>query len=335
MDAPASQLIDRFGRRVDYLRISVTDRCDFRCVYCMAEDMTFVPRHQVLSLEEIHQLARAFTELGVRKIRLTGGEPLVRNNVMSLVRNLGHLPGLEQLAMTTNGSRLAQMAQALRDAGVQRLNISLDSLDPRHFHRLTRSGRLDTVLAGIDAAIAAGFERIKLNTVVLKGRNDNEVLDLVNFARDRGIDISFIEEMPLGLIDDHNRQLSFCSSAEVRQLIEQQHPLRSLGEPGVSDGPSRYYAMADSPTRVGFISPHSHNFCDLCNRVRLTVEGRLLLCLGNEHATDLRRILRRPDSDNALLKRAIVASMDLKPERHHFDLEEEPQILRFMNMTGG
>lgn len=328
-------LVDQFQRRVNYLRLSVTDRCDFRCVYCMAEDMTFAPKSEVLSLEELYQVARAFSELGVTKIRLTGGEPLVRNNIMSLVQRLGQLPGLDELAITTNGSQLQRLAPALKAAGVQRINISLDSLNPRKFRHLTRHGNLDQVVAGIDAAIAAGFAGIKLNAVILKGRNEDEVLDLVDFALDRGIDIAFIEEMPLGLIDDHDRQLTFCSSDELRALLAPHHQLSALGEPDGSSGPARYYRVDDSTSRVGFISPHSNNFCHLCNRVRLTVEGRLLLCLGNEHSADLREVLRAPGYNLETLKWAIVHAMDIKPERHYFDNSEQPRILRFMNTTGG
>jgi cyclic pyranopterin phosphate synthase len=325
--------VDRFGRQVDYVRISVTDRCDFRCVYCMAEDMTFLPRAEVLSLEEIFQVASVFTELGVRKIRLTGGEPLIRKNVMSLFEQLGQLPGLDELTLTTNGSQLQRLAQPLRAAGVKRINVSLDSLDPGKFRRITRTGDLDQVLAGLDAAVEAGFERIKLNAVILKGRNEEEILDLTAFAQDRGLDISFIEEMPLGLIDDHDRALSFCSTDEVREAIEQRYTLTPIDE--TTGGPSRYYAVQGSSARVGFISPHSHNFCHLCNRVRVTVEGRLLLCLGNEHSMDLRAVLRKSGSSREDLRMAIVKAMDLKPEKHHFDLDSQPEILRFMNMTGG
>ncbi|TGD74283.1 GTP 3',8-cyclase MoaA [Mangrovimicrobium sediminis] len=330
-----TSLVDNFGRRVNYLRLSVTDRCDFRCVYCMAEDMTFAPKAEVLSLEELYQVARAFTELGVEKIRLTGGEPLIRNNIMSLVGRLGSLPGLRQLALTTNGSQLQRLAPQLRERGVRRVNISLDSLNPRKFRHLTRHGNLDQVIAGIDAAVAAGFEQVKINAVILRGRNEDEVVDLVRFARERAIDISFIEEMPLGLIDEHDRALTFCSSAELRQQLDPVFELQALGDPQGSGGPTRYFAMPDSPTRVGFISPHSENFCHLCNRVRLTVEGRLLLCLGNEHSVDLRAVLRAPDYQLEHLKHAIAAAMAIKPERHYFDNREEPQILRFMNATGG
>ncbi len=335
MKSLPTELIDPFQRRVDYLRLSVTDRCDFRCVYCMAEEMQFVPKPEILTLEELAQVALAFTELGVRKIRLTGGEPLIRTNVMSLVQRLGRMAGLEQLVVTTNGSQLHRLAQPLRDYGVKRVNISLDSLNPRKFRHLTRYGNLDQVVAGIDAAVAAGFERVKINAVILRGRNEDEVLDIVTFARRRGIDVAFIEEMPLGRIVEHDRQLSFCSSAELRDIIDARYPLEFLRQPAGSEGPARYYRMADSDTRVGFISPHSDNFCHLCNRVRVTVEGRLLLCLGNEHSLDLRAILRGPGYDLQRLKRAIVDAVGRKPERHHFDNASEPQILRFMNTTGG
>ncbi len=333
MDASSPQLVDRFGRRVDYVRLSVTDRCDFRCVYCMAEDMHFVPRAEVLSLEELYRLGKAFTQLGVKKIRLTGGEPLVRHNVMHLVEQLGQLPGLEELTLSTNGSQLERMSGALHKAGVRRINISLDSLKPDKFKRITRTGDLGKVLAGIDAAIATGFERIKLNAVILKGRNEEEIMDLVDYAVEKGLDISFIEEMPLGLIDDHDRALSFCSSDEVRAIIEQRYPLTDTSES--TGGPSHYYRLTGSDSRIGFISPHSHNFCHLCNRVRVTVEGRLLLCLGNEHSVDLRSLLRDENTSPDDLSQALIAAMDLKPEKHHFDLDAEPDIVRFMNMTGG
>jgi len=335
MNATAPSLIDRFGRQVDYVRLSVTDRCDFRCVYCMAEDMTFVPKPEILTLEEIYQLGQAFVELGVTKLRLTGGEPLIRNGVMSLVERLGALPGLSQLAITTNGSQLQRLAGPLRRAGVNSLNISLDSLNARKFRALTRHGTLDQVLSGIDAAVTAGFERVRVNAVILKGRNEGEVLDLVSFAHDKGIDIAFIEEMPLGLIDEHDRALSFMSSEELRDLIGTQFELQPLGDPDGNAGPARYYSSGQGNTRVGFISPHSHNFCHLCNRVRVTVEGRLLLCLGNEYSADLRAVLRSPGATVEKLKEAIVEAMALKPERHHFSLDDEPEILRFMNTTGG
>ncbi|WP_183331453.1 GTP 3',8-cyclase MoaA [Halomonas campaniensis] len=327
------ELIDDFGRRVRYVRISVTDRCDFRCVYCMSEEMTFLPRAQVLTLEELALVARAFVELGVEKVRLTGGEPLVRRDIGTLVEQVGALPGLRDFAMTTNGAGLGKHAERLRQAGLKRLNISLDSLDPERFRALTRTGDLDRVIDGIRAARAAGFERIKLNAVILKGRNDDEVLDLVDFAREEGLDISFIEEMPLGDVSDHRRDETYCSSDEVQALIEARYPLLPTTETTL--GPSRYFRMADSESRVGFISPHSHNFCATCNRVRVTVEGRLLLCLGNEHSVDLRAVLRRHPGDIDALKRAIVAAMPLKPERHHFTTDGDVQVVRFMNMTGG
>lgn len=327
-----TQLTDRFGRTVNYVRLSVTDRCDFRCVYCMAEDMTFLPRQQVLTLEEIARIARTFVSLGTEKIRLTGGEPLVRRDILDLVGEIGGY-GLRDFAITTNGSQLPQMADALRRRGLHRLNISLDSLDPDKFRRITRTGTLSQVLAGIEAAVEAGFQGIKLNTVVMKGRNDEEVPELVEFARNQGVDITFIEEMPLGEITEHHRGETFCSSDEVRKIIGRHHTL----VPTTTDtgGPARYYRMPDSSTRVGFISPHSHNFCATCNRVRVTVEGRLLLCLGNEHSVDLRRVLRgHPISDDKL-RDTLIRAMDLKPERHHFSSNGEVQILRFMNMTGG
>ncbi len=327
-----SKLTDRFGRTVDYVRLSVTDRCDFRCVYCMAEEMTFLPRQQILSLEELAQVARTFVDLGTEKIRLTGGEPLVRKDILELVKDIGSL-GLRDFAMTTNGSKLTTMAEPLRKAGLKRLNISLDSLDPDKFHRITRTGRLDQVLDGVDAAREAGFEGIKLNTVVMKGGNDEEVPALVDFARRKNIDITFIEEMPLGEISEHDRGEALCTSDEVRDIIGQHHEL--MPTPEDSGGPARYFRMPDSNTKVGFISPHSHNFCSTCNRVRVTVEGRLLLCLGNEHSVDLRHVLRsHPESDEKL-RETIINAMDLKPERHHFSSEGDVQILRFMNMTGG
>jgi cyclic pyranopterin phosphate synthase len=327
------KLVDKFGRQVTYVRLSVTDRCDFRCVYCMAEEMTFLPKDHVLSLEQLEQIARAFVNLGVKKIRLTGGEPLTRHNSIKLIENVGQLEGLEDFTLTTNGAQLTKYASQLRDAGMTRINISLDSLKPDRFKELTRTGKLEKVLAGIDAAIAAGFERIKLNAVVLTGRNDDEIIDLVEYARDKGVDISFIEEMPLGLIEEHSRAESYLSSDEIRNHIHAVYPLAATDE--TTGGPSKYYRMPGCETRVGFISPHSHNFCHLCNRVRVTVDGRLLLCLGNEHSVDLKAVMDEYPNDQDMLERTIIEAMDLKPEKHHFNLEEEPQIVRFMNMTGG
>jgi len=328
-------LTDPFGRRIDYLRLSVTDRCDFRCVYCMAEQMEFAPKARVLSLEELAQVGAAFVDLGVRKIRLTGGEPLIRHNILQLVEQLGALPDLDELVLTTNGSQLARLAGPLRAAGVRRINISLDSLQPRRFRRLTRTGHLEQVLAGIDAACAAGFERLRLNAVILRGRNEDEVLDLVDFAVDRGIDLAFIEEMPLGRIEEHDRALSLARSEELRQQLGERYVLEALGDPEGSAGPARMYRLAGHASRVGFISPHSDNFCHLCNRVRVTAEGRLLLCLGNEDSVDLRAVLRRADASADLLRETIRAAIAYKPERHWFDLDDEPQILRFMSATGG
>jgi cyclic pyranopterin phosphate synthase len=307
----------------------------------MHEEMTFLPREQILSLEEIQLVAECFVEMGVRKIRLTGGEPLIRKDVMHLVDALGALPGLNELTLTTNGSQLVRLAPSLYRAGIRRLNISLDSLQPKKFRELTRTGELQLVLNGIQAAKDAGFKRIKLNAVILKGRNDDEVIPLIDFARAQGLDITFIEEMPLGEISEHHRGESFCSSAELRELISAKYALSPT--PETSGGPSKYYQMSDSSSRIGFISPHSHNFCGDCNRVRVTVEGRLLLCLGNEHSIDLKSILRSGNLASpaemlqvkSALKKAIVASLAMKPERHYFDNNEEPQILRFMNMTGG
>ncbi len=332
-DKMPTELIDRFGRRVDYVRLSVTDRCDFRCVYCMTEDMTFLPRKQILSLEELHEVGRAFTELGVRKIRLTGGEPMVRKDVMSLIENLGALDGLEELLLTTNGAQLDKYAPALKAAGVNRINISIDSLDEERFTRISRVGKLQKVLEGIDAARAAGFERIRLNSVIMRGYNEDEVLKLADYAMEREIDIAFIEEMPLGEASDHDRQDTTCSNDWVRQVITDKYELVDSAER--TAGPSRYVQVVGKNSRIGFISPVSHNFCEDCNRVRVTVEGRLLLCLGNEHSVDLRAILRDPDKDFNDLKQAIVDSMAIKPERHYFYDKDHVQPVRLMNMTGG
>ncbi|MFT5395721.1 MAG: cyclic pyranopterin phosphate synthase [Gammaproteobacteria bacterium] len=326
-------LIDKFNRVVDYVRISVTDRCDFRCVYCMDDEMQFVPRAQLLTLEEISKIAQAFTELGVKRIRITGGEPLIRRNVIQLFEDIGQLPGLDELVLTTNGSQLTKLAQPLKDAGVKRINISLDSLDAEKFKNITRVGELDKVIAGIDAAIAVGFEKIKLNTVILKNRNHDEVIDLVRYASDHGMDISFIEEMPLGVIGDHDRAEVFYSSDEIKNDLEKVFTLVPTTE--TTGGPSKYYKLAETGTRVGFISPHSHNFCELCNRVRLTCEGRLLLCLGQEDSVDLRKTLRAYPGDMEKLKQAIRDSMLIKPKGHDFNLTEKPIIFRHMNVTGG
>lgn len=327
-------LIDGYSRKVDYVRMSVTDRCDFRCVYCMAEDMTFLPRQQILSLEEIQQIAERFVALGTKKIRLTGGEPLVRAGIVGLCKNIAALPGLRELCMTTNGSQLEKLAAPLFDAGLKRLNISLDSLDPARFKELTRTGELAKVIAGIDAANAAGFTHTKLNCVVMKGRNDHEINDLVAFAIDRGLDITFIEEMPLGIISEHSRAESFFSSEQVRERIAERYTLIHSTES--TQGPSRYWRLAEAPgIRVGFISPHSHNFCATCNRVRVTVEGRLLLCLGNEHSADLKAVLRANPGQPEKLENALIEAIKLKPYKHNFEINDDVQVVRFMNMTGG
>lgn len=323
-------LSDSFGRQIDYLRLSLTDRCDFRCVYCMAEDMEFLPRAQVLSLEECETLVETFVQLGIKKVRLTGGEPLIRNGVVELVRRLKQIPGLEELLLTTNGSRLEELAPTLKAAGLDRINVSLDTLDADRFKALSRTGKLEKVLAGLQAAKAAGFERIKLNSVILKNRNADELENLVEFALRERFDISFIEAMPLGHIDDHQRSEEFISSADIQDVLQKRWQLKDSNYR--TGGPSRYWQISDS--QIGFISPHSDNFCASCNRIRVTAEGRLLLCLGNEHSLDLKAIMRRYPGETQRLKNSIIDAMGNKPERHHFDINET-QIVRFMNTTGG
>ncbi|MCG8043736.1 MAG: GTP 3',8-cyclase MoaA [Candidatus Thiodiazotropha taylori] len=327
------RLTDRFNRQVTYLRISVTDRCDLRCVYCMSEDMKFVPRTQLLTLEELYRVASNFVGMGVNKIRITGGEPLTRRGIMQLFQALGRLPGLKDLTLTTNGTQLTRYAKALKTAGVTRINISLDTLQADRFHEMTRVGDIQRTLNGIDAALEAGFDRLKINTVILKDRNHDEVIDLVRFAETRGMDISFIEEMPLGVINDHDRQQVFYSSDQVLQDIQQHYETIPTTE--TTGGPARYYRLNGSQSRVGFISPHSHNFCEHCNRVRLTAEGRLLLCLGQEHSMDLRRVVRGNPLDDAPLRQAIIDAMQIKPKGHEFDLSSQPVLFRHMNVTGG
>ena len=333
MSEQVNKLVDKFGRTVDYIRLSVTDRCDFRCVYCMTEDMKFLPRSQILSLEELYLVAKAFIELGVKKIRLTGGEPMVRSDVMSLIEKLGALPGLEELNLTTNGAQLDKYAPALKAAGVNRINISIDSLDTDRFKRISRVGNLEKVLKGINAARSAGFARIRLNSVIMRGYNEDEVIPLTEYALNRNIDIAFIEEMPLGEASDHDREDTTCSNDWVRNVIEEKYEL--LNSTAKTAGPSRYVQVVGKDNRIGFISPVTHNFCEECNRVRVTVEGRLLLCLGNEHSIDLRAILRDETASFDDLKEAIVASMDIKPERHYFYDTDHEQPVRLMNMTGG
>lgn len=333
--AQTKGLVDRFGRQVTYVRLSITDRCDFRCTYCMAEDMQFLPRARVLTLEEIAEVGRAFVELGVTKLRLTGGEPLVRRDALQLIQSLGQLysSGLKELVMTSNGSQLRRYAPALYQAGVKRLNISLDSLQPERFRRITRTGDLAMVLDGIRAAQQAGFQRIKLNAVVMRHRNHDEVCDLVRFALQEGLDISFIEEMPLGEIAEHDRALAFYSSEQIRHDLA--HEFELLPSTDNSGGPAKYYRIPGTTSRVGFISPHSHNFCGDCNRVRVTAEGRLLLCLGQEHSVDLRHELRAHPGDRAHLREVLIRAMGLKPKGHEFDLQAKPVVFRHMNMTGG
>lgn len=327
------QLIDNFGRQVTYVRLSITDRCDFRCQYCMSENMKFLPREKLLTLEEMSTLGETFASLGINKIRITGGEPLVRKNAMLLFERLGRLEAIKDLTLTTNGSQLSKYANDLKAAGVTRINISLDSLKEKRFHDITRTGHLHQVLSGIDAAINAGFEQIKINAVIMRNHNDDEVLDLTNYAVDRNIDISFIEEMPMGVIDSHGRDKTYYSSDDVRQDIENQYDLKSSNKS--TAGPSRYFDIADTQSSVGFISPHSHNFCESCNRVRVTAEGRLLLCLGQEHSVDLREIMRRYPGDVDMLRTTLIESMHIKPEGHDFNTDGVPVTLRHMNMTGG
>jgi len=324
-------LVDKYGRRITYVRLSVTDRCDFRCTYCMAEEMTFLPRNEVMSLEECLRVASVFVGLGVSKLRITGGEPLVRKNLLWLIRKLGALPGLDNLVLTTNGSQLDRFAQPLRDAGVKRINISLDTLQAERFKKITRIGDLHKVLNGIDAARTAGFQRTKLNAVMMRGTNDDEFVDLVQFAVDNELDISFIEEMPLGEI--HGRSNTYISSEETRQILASRFELIPSTEN--SGGPARYWRIPGSESRIGFISPHSHNFCDTCNRVRITAKGELYPCLGQNDAINLLQVLRTDNSEDAL-RQAIVDSMGIKPFGHDFTQQmDAPHVVRFMSMTGG
>ena len=332
LEGNPSSLLDPFGRTIDYLRLSVTDRCNLRCNYCMTEDMTFLPRQQILSLEELRDLALAFVELGIKKIRLTGGEPLVRRDIIKLVRSISNINGLQEITMTTNGMLLPKMAQQLKQAGLARLNISVDSLKPNKFREMTRNGDLSLWYEGIVAAKKANFTKIKLNTVVLAGVNDDEVIDLAHFAVSNEMDISFIEEMPLGSMSTHDRSKTQVTSANIREKLETKfHLIDSVETTG---GPSRYSNVAGSTSKIGFISPMSNNFCESCNRVRMTAEGRLLLCLGNEHSADLRSVMRSHPGDQDLLKNEISKALKSKPERHYFD-PNKIDIVRFMNMTGG
>ncbi|WP_223296827.1 GTP 3',8-cyclase MoaA [Thiorhodovibrio frisius] len=330
-----ASLIDPFGRRIHYLRVSVTDRCDFRCRYCMSEGTRFLPRAQLLTLEENARLARIFCELGVDRIRVTGGEPLTRRNLPWLLERIGQLPALRELTLTTNGSRLASFAAELHRAGVARLNISLDTLDPQGFNQLTGGGKLADTLAGIEAAHALGFRRIKLNCVMLKGVNQDQAFDLLRFAMERDLDISFIEQMPLGAAENLEPPVNFCSSEQIRADLARHVELLPTTER--SGGPSRYWRIAGSETRVGFISPRSRNFCGDCNRVRITADGRLLTCLGREQATDLRLLVRAHPGDDAPVKAGIREAIATKPRGTDFaQLADGCQpISRAMNATGG
>jgi cyclic pyranopterin phosphate synthase len=329
-------LIDPFARAITYLRVSVTDRCDFRCVYCMAEDMTFLPKRDLLSLEELDRLCSAFIDRGVRKLRLTGGEPLVRKDVMTLVRGLGrHLASgaLEELTLTTNGSQLARFAGELRDAGVRRVNVSLDTLDAGRFKAITRWGDLNKVMAGIDAAEQAGLA-IKLNAVALKGVNEDEIEALIEFTHGRGMDLTLIETMPLGDIDG-DRTDQYLPLSLVRQRLEQRYTLEDI--PYRTGGPARYVRIAETGGRLGFITPLTHNFCESCNRVRITCTGTLFMCLGQEDAADLRAPLRASES-NDLLHRALDEAISRKPKGHDFIIDrqhQKPAVARHMSMTGG
>jgi len=299
----------------------------------MAEEMTFLPRDEVLSLEECLRLVKAFVQLGVTKVRITGGEPLVRKNALWLFEEVGKLEKLKELVLTTNGSQLEKQAASLKQAGVKRINISLDSLNSERFKKITRTGELDKVLRGIQAAKQAGFDNIKLNTVLMRGTNDDEAQALVDFAIQQAIDISFIEEMPLGEVD-HTRESTFVSNAETLKTLQSKYALAASTVN--TGGPARYWRVTDSNTKIGFISPHSHNFCEACNRVRITCKGELFLCLGQEDKVDLMPLLRNhPDDDQPLIQ-AILDSMSIKPKGHDFDLRRaKPAVVRFMSHTGG
>jgi len=325
------QLIDPFGRKIEYLRISVTDRCDLRCSYCMSEDVEFLPRQDILSFEEILRLAKSFAQLGVSKIRITGGEPLMRKKLPELIASIKAIEGIKEVVITTNGTLLTQYAKPLYEAGLSRLNISLDTLIPERFQQLTRRDRLQAVLDGIAEAKKYPFDSIKLNAVVMKGMNDDEIIALTDYAIDNDIDITFIEEMPLGEVG-YDRSVTFLSSADIKAVIEEKYPLKASSYK--TGGPAVYSSIEDQKTRIGFISPHSNNFCSDCNRVRITAVGRLLLCLGNENSQDLRTIMRAGCSDEKLTQH-LISALQLKPEKHDFNLAEEVQILRFMSHTGG
>ena len=329
-------MIDGFGRQVTYLRISVTDRCDFRCLYCMAEDMTFLPKTEVLSLEELDRVTSAFVDLGVRKLRLTGGEPLVRKNVMSLIRNLGrHLESgaLDELTLTTNGSQLARFADELYDCGIRRINVSLDTLDAEQFAKITRWGRIEQVMSGLAAAKAAGLA-IKINAVALKGVNEHQIDDMVAWCGDEGYDMTLIETMPLGDIVGQ-RTDQYLPLSLVRKRLKKTWTL--IDSDYASGGPARYVRVKETGRRLGFITPMTHNFCESCNRVRLTCTGTLFMCLGQEDAVDLRTPLRASETNGPLVD-AIHKAIDRKPKGHDFVIDrrtEQPALARHMSLTGG
>ena len=330
-------MIDPFGRHISYLRVSVTDRCDFRCVYCMSEEMEFLPKREVLTLEELDRVCSAFVRLGVKKLRLTGGEPLVRRNIMSLFRALGrHLDSgaLDELTLTTNGSQLARYADELRACGVRRVNVSLDTLDPAKFAEITRRGRLDRVLEGLTAAKAAGLA-VKINAVALRGINEDEVDDLVAWAGKEGFDLVFIEVMPMGDVGGENRLDQYLPLSLVRARLQRRWTLDETDYR--TGGPARYATVRETGRRLGFITPLTHNFCESCNRVRLTCTGTLYMCLGQEDAADLRTPLRQSEGDEAI-ERAILEAIDRKPKGHDFVIDRRhnrPALARHMSVTGG
>ena len=335
-NSAASGLIDPYGRRVDYLRVSVTDRCDFRCVYCMAEEMTFLPKAELLSLEELEVLCRRFMAAGIRKIRLTGGEPLVRRNIMQLISALGSevkAGNLDELTITTNGSQLGKMADDLFAAGVRRVNISLDTLDEDRFRAITRWGDLSKVLAGLRAARAAGLQ-IKINAVALRGVNDGELGDMLAWCGDQGFDMTIIEVMPMGDIGSENRLDQYLPLSTVRADLAKRFTLTDI--PFRTGGPARYVKIEETGQKLGFITPLTHNFCESCNRVRVTCTGQLYMCLGQDDNADLRRALREGGSDG--LDAAIVEAISRKPKGHDFIIDRrhsDPAVSRHMNVTGG
>ena len=328
-------MIDPFGRAVTYLRVSVTDRCDLRCVYCMAEDMTFLPKSEVLSLEELDRLCGAFVGLGVRKLRLTGGEPLVRRNVMSLVESLGARigHGLDELTLTTNGTQLAKHAEGLFKAGVRRINVSLDTLDAARFKAATRWGDIAKVLEGIYAAKAAGLH-VKINAVALRGVNEDEFDRMLEWCGEHGFDLCLIETMPLGEVAE-DRTEQFLSLGEVKRRLDRRWTLTPSAY--ATGGPARYYDVAETGARLGLITPLTHNFCEGCNRVRLTCTGTLYMCLGQDDAADLRAPLRDPSLGEDGLRDAIRAAIARKPKGHDFVIERarDPAVRRHMSVTGG